>query len=120
MKHWAGYLTAAIIGAISWALLQLGERFTNLVDMVYPYITRTLMDILANWSAGLDACLWQILVTAAVIIAITLVVLVIILRRSPIRLVGWLLAVCSFVYLLHFKVLIKYYKTVGGIFNYSI
>ena len=101
MKHWAGYLTAAIIGAISWALLQLGARFTNLVDMVYPYVTRTLMDILAGWSSGLDACLWQILLTAAIVIAVALVVLVIILRRSPIRLVGWLLAVCSFVYLLH-------------------
>ncbi len=101
MKYWTGYLTAAIIGAISWALLQLGERFTNLVDMVYPYVTRTLMDILANWSAGLNFCLWQVVVTAAAVIAIAVVVLVIILRRSPIRMVGWMLALCSFVYLLH-------------------
>jgi len=101
LKYWTGYLTAAIIGAISWALLKLGERFTNLVDMVYPYVTRTLMDILAGWSSGLSFCLWQVVVTAAVVVVIALVVLSIILHRNPIRLVGWLLAVCSFVYLLH-------------------
>ena len=101
MKYWTGYLTAAIIGAISWALLQLGARFTNLVDMVYPYITRTLMDILANWSAGLEFCLWQVLVTAAVVIVIALVTLTIVLHKNPIPLVGWILTVCSFVYLLH-------------------
>ncbi len=101
MKYWTGYLTAAIIGAISWALLKLGERFTNLVDMVYPYITRTLMDILANWTAGLDFCLWQVVVTAAVIIAVAVIILIIVLRRNPIQWVGWMLAVCSLVYLLH-------------------
>ena len=101
MKYWTGYLTAAIIGAISWALLKLGERFTELVDMVYPYVTRTLMDILANWTAGLDFCLWQVIVTAAIIIAVAIIILIIVLRRSPIQWVGWMLAVCSLVYLLH-------------------
>ena len=101
MKYWTGYLTAAIIGAISWALLKLGERFTNLVDMVYPYITRTLMDILANWTASLDFCLWQVAVTAAVIIAVAILILIIVLRRSYVRWIGWMLALCSFVYLLH-------------------
>ena len=36
MKYWFGYLTAAIIGAITWVLMQFGERFSTLVDMVYP------------------------------------------------------------------------------------
>ena len=101
MKYWTGYLTAAIIGAISWALLALGERFSSLVDMIYPYVTRTLMDILAGWTAGLDFCLWQVIVTAAIVIAVAAIILVIILRRSPIRLIGWMLTVCSVVYLLH-------------------
>ena len=101
MKYWSGYLAAAIIGAISWALLQLGERFTTLVDMVYPYITRTAMGMLATWTAGLEFCLWQVVVTAAVVLAIGLVVLIIVLRGSPVRWVGWMLAVASTVYLLH-------------------
>jgi len=101
LKYWTGYLTAAIIGAISWALLKLGERFTELVDMVYPYVTRTLMDILANWTAGLDFCLWQVIVTAAIIIAVAVIILIVVLRRSPIQWIGWMLALCSLVYLLH-------------------
>ena len=101
MKYWTGYLTAAIIGAISWALLELGGRFTTLVDMVYPYVTRTLMDILTPWTAGLSYCLWQVIVLGAVVVAVAVIVLVMVLRRNPIPWIGWMLAVCSVVYLLH-------------------
>ena len=35
MKYWTGFLTAGIIGAITWALMRLAENFEELVDMVY-------------------------------------------------------------------------------------
>ena len=101
MKYWSGYLTAAIIGAISWALLKMGERFSQLVDMVYPYVTRTLMDILATWSSGFEFCLWQTIVTAAIVIVVALIVILMIRRKNPVPLIGWILTVCSLVYLLH-------------------
>ncbi len=101
MKYWTGYLTAAIIGAISWAFLKFGERFTALVDMGYPYITRTLMDFLATWTAPLDFCLWQTIATAAIIIAVAIIILIIVLRRNPIQWIGWMLTVVSVVFLLH-------------------
>ena len=101
MKYWTGYLTAAIIGAISWVLLQFGEKFTTLVDMVYPYVTRTVMDFLAVWTAPLEFCLWQVIVVAAAVLVIALVVLILVLRLNPVRWAGWVLAACSLVYLLH-------------------
>ena len=101
LKYWSGYLTAAIIGAISWALLKLGERFTTLVDMVYPYVTRTLQDFLSAWTGGLDFCLWQVLVVAAGVVAAAIVILLIVLHRNPIPWIGWMAAVCSVVFLLH-------------------
>ena len=101
MKYWMGYLTAAIIGAISWVLLQFGEKFTILVDMVYPYVTRTLMDYLAVWSAPLEFCLWQVIVVAAAVVLIATIVLMIVMRWNPVRWAGWVLALCSLVYLLH-------------------
>ena len=101
MKYWTGYLTAAILGAISWVLLQFGEKFTVLVDMVYPYVTRTVMDMLAVWTAPLNFCLWQVIVVAAAVVLLAVVVLMIVLRLNPIRWIGWALAVCSLVYMLH-------------------
>ena len=110
MKYWTGYLTAAIFAAISWVLLQFGEKFTVLVDMVYPYVSRTLMDVLANWTAPLDFCLWQVVVVAAAVVLMTVVVLMIVLRLNPVRWIGWALAVCSLVYMLHTLVFgINYY-----------
>jgi len=101
LKYWTGYLTAAILGGISWVLLQFGEKFTTLVDMVYPYVTRTVMDYLAVWSSPLDFCLWQTIVVAAAVVLIATIVLMIIMRWNPVRWAGWVLAVCSLVYLLH-------------------
>ena len=111
MKYWTGYLTAAILGAISWVLLQFGEKFTVLVDMVYPYVTRTVMDMLAVWTAPLNFCLWQVIVVAAMVVVIVLAVLMIVLRLNPIRWIGWVLAVCSLVFMLHTLVYgINYYS----------
>ena len=42
MKYLRGYLAAAIFGAITWVLMAYGQRFSTLVDMVYPYVIRTL------------------------------------------------------------------------------
>ena len=101
MKYWTGYLTAAIIGAITWALMQLAGKFTALVDMVYPYVTRTIQDMLATWSGSLDFCLWQLIAVAAAAVLIGTIVLMIVLRWNPVRWLGWVLAGGSALYLLH-------------------
>ena len=101
MKYWAGYLTAAIIGAISWAFMQMGEKFTTLVDMVFPYVLRILQDTLSGWSAGLDFCLWQMLAVAGVVLVVASIVLMIVLKWNPIGWAGWVLAAGSVVVLLH-------------------
>ena len=101
MKYWAGYLTAAIIGAISWALMQMGQKFTTLVDMVFPYVLRILQDTLSEWSGALDFCLWQVLAVAGGALVIATIVLMIVLRWNPIQWAGWVLAAVSVVVLLH-------------------
>ena len=101
MKYWAGYITAAIIGAISWALMQMGEKFTTLVDMVFPYMLRIVQDTLSQWSSGLDFCLWQMLAVAGVALVVASLVLLIVLKWNPIGWAGWVLAAGSVVVLLH-------------------
>ena len=101
MKYWTGYITAGIIGAITWALLQLAERFTALVDMVYPYVSRTLMGYLTDWSSGADFCLWQMAAIIFAVVVIASVVLMIIMKWNPIRWLGWVLAACSVVFFLN-------------------
>ena len=92
MKYWAGYITALILGAITWALGQLAARYSVLVDMVYPYVTRTLQDVLAAWSGSVEFCLWQLAILLIVIVAIAALVLIITLHWNPIRLIGWVAA----------------------------
>ena len=101
MKYLWGYVTAAILGAISWVLLQFGERFSTLVDMVYPYVIRTVQGFLAQWSGSVDFLLWQVLAVFLVVILAAALVICIVLKKNPVTWAGWVLAVCSLVYLLH-------------------
>ena len=101
MKYWRGYLTALIFAAITWALMQFGQAFTNLVDMVYPYVIRTLQNMLAQWSGGVDFVVWQMLLLALIVLGLASLVLMIVLKWNPIQWFGWVLAAASCVYMLY-------------------
>ena len=101
MKYWFGYLTAGIFGAITWVLLQFGEKFTNLVDMVYPYVIRNVQNYLAQWTSFVDYPVWQVLAIALLVVILASLVLVIVLKRNLIQWAGWVLAVFSGLYMLH-------------------
>ena len=77
MKYWRGYLTAAILAFFTWALATFGKNHTLLIDRVYPYVTRLVQTMLADWSADVTFCLWQL-------VAILLIVVVCINLLSPI------------------------------------
>lgn len=101
LKYLRGYLTAGIFGAITFVLMQYAKRFSTLVDMVYPYVIRTLQGILAEWSGQVDFCLWQLLAVAAGVVVLFTVVLMILLKWDPIQWFGWVLASAALVYMLH-------------------
>ena len=101
MKYWFGYLTAGIFGAITWVLMRFAEQFSTLVDMVYPYVTRTLQSILAEWSGAVDFPLWQLLAVGLGVLILASLVLMIVLKWNPIQWFGWVLAVFAGIYLCH-------------------
>ena len=101
MKYWRGYLTAAILGALAWVLLQMGQKYTTLVDMVYPYVTRSVQSFLTAWTGPFDFLVWQ---TAVIFLAIALIaalVLVFIFKARVIRWFGWAAAAVAAVILLN-------------------
>ncbi len=104
MKYWRGYLTAFIFAVITWALMQFGQSFTGLVDMVYPYVIRTLQNMLAQWSSSVDFVVWQTVVMVLVIIGLASAVLMIVLKWNPIQWFGWVLAAASGLYMLYILV----------------
>ncbi len=101
MKYLRGYLAAGIFAAISWVLMEFGKRFTELVDMVYPYVIRTMQTMLADWTGGVDFCVWQLLAVALGALILASVVLMVILKWNPIQWFGWVLAVFAGIYMLH-------------------
>ena len=101
MKYWRGYLIAFIFAVITWALMQFGNSYTNLIDMIYPYVIRTLQNMLTQWSSSVDFVVWQTVVMVLVIIGLATAVLMIVLKWNPIQWFGWVLAAAAGLYMLH-------------------
>ena len=101
LKYWRGYLTAAIFAAIAWALTTFAEGHRALVDMVYPYLTRLIQTTLAEWTGGVDFCLWQLLAVALGALLIASIVVMIALRWNFFQWLGWVAAAASCLWMLH-------------------
>lgn len=101
MKYWRGYIAAAIIAALTWALTAFCQKYSVLVDMIYPYFSRFILTSLAQWSSGVSFCLWQVLAVLLVVILLATIVLMIIFKWNPIQWFGWVLTAASFLWLLH-------------------
>lgn len=101
MKYWRGFLVAGICAAITWALVEFAKAHSVLVDMIYPYMARLISTTLTTWTAGMGACLWQILFIVLVLVGVGTLVLAIRYKWSIVQWVGWVTAVVSFVVLLN-------------------
>ena len=101
MKYYRGYLVAGIFAVLSWLLMQLGQRLSQLIDMVYPYVTRTLQTFLAEWSSSVDFLVWQVLAVVLIVVALATVVLMVLLRWNFFQWLGWVLAAVSMIFFLH-------------------
>ena len=101
MKYWRGYLTAAIIGFFTWALMEFAKTHTALIDMVYPYVTRMIQGVLAQWSAAVPFCLWQLVAVALVVGILASFVLMIVFRWNFIQWLGWIFAGASILLFCH-------------------
>lgn len=101
MKYWRGYLVAAILGAITWGVTMLAKKFTTLVDMVFPYLTRTIQNFLADWSGSVSFCVWQVALVLLLVIGLATLVLMIVMRWNFVQWLGWALTGVMLVYMLH-------------------
>ncbi len=101
MKYLRGYIAAAVFAVVSWALIQFAKTHTVLLDMVYPYITRLIQNTLADWTASLDVCLWQLLVVLLGVLLLASIVAMIIMKWNFFQWLGWVLATVSLIFFLH-------------------
>ena len=101
MKKWIGYLVAGITAAIAIALINFAKAYSVLVDMVYPYVTRLIVNTLAEATGGIGICIWQFLLFVIVVAALSTLAWVIIKKGDLIRWLGWVLAVVGCLFMLH-------------------
>lgn len=101
MKYWRGYIAAALMTALTLALMAFSKAHGVLVDMIYPYVSRLIQTSLAGWTGGVDFCLWQLIVVVLGVLLLASIVLMIVLRWKSVQWLGWVLAAASFLFMLH-------------------
>ena len=101
MKYWRGYIAAAAFALLTFGLTQFAAAHSHLVDMVYPYASRLVQDVLAEWSAGTAACLWQVLAVVLGVLFLASVAALIIFRWNFLQWLGWVLASLSLLWCVH-------------------
>ena len=101
MKYWRGYLVAVIFGFFTWGLTEFAKSHEALVDMIWPYITRSYQAFMADWTGGVTFCLWQLIAVLLVVLLAASVVLMIILRWNLVQWTGWVVAIASMVFFVH-------------------
>lgn len=52
MKNLRGIIVAAVFGALTVLLQQLAQRYSLLLDMAYPFASKTVQEVLSEWSGG--------------------------------------------------------------------
>jgi len=101
LKYWRGYLVAGLLAALGWGLTEFARTHVTLMDMVYPYMSRMIVTSMAQWSANVDFCVWQVLLVALIVAILLTAVLMLVLKWNPIQWLGWVLAVVSLVSILN-------------------
>ncbi len=101
MKYWRGYIAAGLFAVIVLGLQAFADSHRLLVDLLYPYVTRLIQTTLADWSSGVSFCLWQVLVLVLVMLLLASIVAMILLKWNFFQWLGWVLATCSFLFMLH-------------------
>ena len=91
-KYWRGYLASIIFVLISSALDSFASANEKLVDMIYPYISKSLVSSLAEWSSGASFCVWNVIVMVLVVLLLVSIIMAFLLRWNVIQLGGWVLA----------------------------
>lgn len=101
MKYIRGYVAAAVLAAVTWALMQFAKTHTRLVDMIYPFFTRLIQTSLADWTGTASFCLWQVIAVLLVAGLVASVIAMVIIKWNPIQWFGWVLAGAALLFLLH-------------------
>ena len=101
MKYWRGYLIAAIFAAVSAGLMWFASAHRTLVDMVYPYMTRFIQGMLADWSGSVDICLWQVILLFMGVALLASIVIMLVLKWNFVQWLGWVLATASMLFMFH-------------------
>ena len=101
MKYWRGYIVAVALALLTWGLTEFAAAHETLVDMVYPYASRMIQDVLAEYTTAVPFLLWQVLAVMLIVAFLASIVAMILLKWNFVQWLGWVLTGVCLLWTLH-------------------
>lgn len=101
MKKYMGFFVAGGALLFTAVITLFARQYGPLLDTFYPYLSRTVQSLLANFSGIFPFTLWQVLVVLLVLSAVGTLVLLLLRKGSFLKWLGWVLAVASLLWTFH-------------------
>lgn len=92
---------AVALALLTWGLTEFAAAHETLVDMVYPYASRMIQDVLAEWTAAVPFLLWQVLAVMLIVVFLASIVAMILLKWNFVQWLGWVLSGVTLLWCLH-------------------
>lgn len=101
MRNLRGIIIAAVFGLLTLLLDWAGERFGVLMGMAYPFMSKTVMELVGAWTSQFGFNLWQVVIAVFIVAVLVSFGLAILFRWNLLRWLGCVLAPVSVVLFLH-------------------
>ncbi len=98
---WTGYIWALVFALLTLGMTRLAMRFPDLLDTFYPAFTRGLQERIGQLTGGFPSTLWQAIVMGLVLLIPVTILLLILFKGKFFSWLGWVLAFCCLVWMLH-------------------
>ena len=100
MRNLRGIIVAGVFGVLTWLVQQLAQRFSLLLDLAFPFASITVHELLGGGSAGVDFCVWQVILAVFLVAVVVSIGLMVLFRWNFFRWLGWVLSPVSIAYFL--------------------
>lgn len=88
MKNLRGLIVSAVICLLTVLLYHVAADFDVLLEMAYPFFSKTVMEMIGGFTAGADFCVWQVALAVYLVAVVASLTLVLLLRGNVLRWLG--------------------------------
>lgn len=91
MRNLRGIIVAAVFAALTMLLVWVADRFDVLMGMAYPFMSKTIVELMGAWTSQFSFNLWQVAIAVFAMVVLVSFGLALLFRWNLLRWLGCML-----------------------------